>query len=174
MKKSSHVSGYADVAQLETVAPANTVAADGQVLRLDAERPALCDHTVAGSTVEGAIRASVPPMALPIPELQELAKLFDLLSNETRLAIVLALRGADSMGTELCVCDLAAIVGASPSMTSHQLRLLRDGDVVHQRREGKRALYRLVEGPLLHLLGDGMDHAKMHVALRPRGASISA
>ena len=174
MKKSSHVSGYADAAQLETAAPSRTVVADVHLVRLGGESPAFCDHTVAGSAVAGATRASVPPIALPIPELQELAKLFDLLSNETRLAIVLALRGANSVGTELCVCDLAALVGASPSMTSHQLRLLRDGEVVHQRRDGKRALYRLVEGPLLHLLGDGMDHAKMHVALRPRGASISA
>ncbi len=173
MKKSSHVSGYADAAQRETAAP-SMIASEDRVLPLGGRSPAQCDHAVAGSTVVGATRTSVPLIALPIPELQELAKLFDLLSNETRLAIVLALRGADSMGTELCVCDLAALVGASPSMTSHQLRLLRDGDVVHQRRDGKRALYRLVEGPLLHLLGDGMDHAKMHVALRPRGASISA
>ena len=107
--------------------------------------------------------------ALPSAELvQELAGLFDLLSNETRLAIVLALHASRVANSELCVCDLAATVGASPSLTSHQLRLLRDGDVVHQRRDGKHALYRLVDGPLLQLLGDGMDHAKLHVALRPR------
>ena len=107
--------------------------------------------------------------AQPSAELvEELAGLFDLLSNETRLAIVLALRASTVASSELCVCDLAALVGASPFMTSHQLRVLRDGDVVHQRRDGKRALYRLVDGPLLHLLGDGMDHAKLHVALRQR------
>ena len=173
MKKSSHVSRYSDGAQLKSVAPPRIASGDRNELQLGSTSPPMCDHAAAGSPGREAARISVPPIA-PLPELQELAKLFDLLSNETRLAIVLALRGANSVGTELCVCDLAALAGASPSMTSHQLRLLRDGDVVHQRRDGKRALYRLVEGPLLHLLGDGMDHAKMHVALRPRGASISA
>ena len=110
-------------------------------------------------------RASVelPPVAL----VEELTHLFDLLSNETRLSIVLALRAAADAQMELCVCDLALMVGASPSMTSHQLRLLRDSDLVQQRREGKRSLYRLVDGPLQHLLGDGIDHATAHLALRP-------
>ena len=171
MKNSSHVSRFVGTAQ-----PAAVITQRGPTGRgtrrtrsaSGADDPGLCAHPrVRGSGLHAHISGDVA--ALPPAELvRDLAQLFDLLSNETRLAIVLALRASAVANRELCVCDLAATVGASPSMTSHQLRLLRDGNVVHQRRDGKRALYRLVDGPLLQLLGDGMDHAKLHVALRPR------
>lgn len=87
----------------------------------------------------------------PLPSsrrLGDLASLFALLANPTRLKLLIALHpesGAPSH--ELCVCDLAAIAGASESMTSHQFRLLRAAGLVSFRRQGKLALYRLTEGP---------------------------
>ena len=53
---------------------------------------------------------------------------------------------------ELCVCDLAAVTGASKSMTSHQLRLLRTAGLVLQRRAGKLVFYRLANESLSALL----------------------
>ena len=91
--------------------------------------------------------------------LNELAGLFDVLSNPTRLRIVLALR--DSTGDEspeLCVSDLAELIDASESLTSHQLRVLREAHLVTQRKVGKLVLYHLVSGPVEHLLGDGLLH----------------
>ena len=89
----------------------------------------------------------------------KLAEVFALLSNPTRLRIVIALRPSGSEEPpELCVCDLAVLTDASESMTSHQLRLLRDAGLVSQRRDGKLVRYRLVPGPIAHLLGDGVSY----------------
>lgn len=80
--------------------------------------------------------------------LDDLAEFFSVLANPTRLRLLLALepkRGEPS--PELCVCDLAAIAGASESMTSHQFRLLRAAGLVRVRRQGKLALYSLSDGP---------------------------
>ena len=67
-----------------------------------------------------------------------------LLANPTRLRILAAL-APNGPGPEprLCVCDLAAAVGASETQTSHQLRALRLAGLVLQRREGRLVFYRL-------------------------------
>ena len=113
-----------------------------------------------------AVRAG--QAALPSPdELRRTVDLFALLSNETRLRMLLALAhpgtaersdGALGENVELCVCDLAAVAGASQSMTSHQLRLLREAGIVTHRRSGKLALYRITNGPVQHLLSDALGH----------------
>lgn len=80
-------------------------------------------------------------------------ELLSLLSNATRLRILLALQPTrPGPSPELCVCDLAAVVRASKSLTSHQLRLLRASGLVRQRRAGKLAFYRLGGGPVVPLL----------------------
>ncbi|MEU8413807.1 metalloregulator ArsR/SmtB family transcription factor [Amycolatopsis japonica] len=61
------------------------------------------------------------------------------LGEPTRLRIAHALH----VGDELCVCDLAWIVGASKGLVSHHLRLLRAAGLVASRREGKLVMYRL-------------------------------
>ena len=97
--------------------------------------------------------------ALPDDQaVRSVADLFALLANPTRLKLLLTLaatvRGARP---ELCVSDLADTVDASESMTSHQLRLLRNASLVDVRREGKFALYALREGPQAHLLADALE-----------------
>ncbi len=79
---------------------------------------------------------------------EETAELFRLLGDPTRLRILLAL----SLTEELCVCDLAELVGLSLSAVSHQLRRLRAGGLVRFRREGRLAYYRLTDHPALALL----------------------
>lgn len=79
----------------------------------------------------------------------------DAIADDTRLRILLALSV-----TELCVCDLAEVCGISESGTSHQLRLLRDRDLVAFRREGKRAVYRLADEHVRTLLAIGIEHAE--------------
>lgn len=89
--------------------------------------------------------------------LVRLAAVLGLLSNVTRLKILLALQpNASGPRRELCVCDLAVVAGASKSMTSHQLRLLRTAGFVVQRRAGKLAFYRLAEGLATELLGSAL------------------
>lgn len=84
-----------------------------------------------------------------------LADIHDALADDTRLQILLALSSA-----ELCVCDLAEICGISQSGVSHQLRLLRDRDLVAFRRDGKRAVYRLADEHVSALLAVGLEHAE--------------
>ena len=71
---------------------------------------------------------------------ERLSRMFRALGDPTRSKLVYAL----SLG-ELCVSDLAEALGASLSATSHQLRILRDLDIVHVRRAGKSQLYSLNE-----------------------------
>ena len=97
--------------------------------------------------------------ALPVDfELARMAELLALLSSATRLKMLLALqprkRGARP---ELCVCDLATVTGASKSLTSHQLRLLRTAGLVAVRRSGKLAYYRLADGPAADLLSNALE-----------------
>lgn len=61
------------------------------------------------------------------------------LGDPTRLTLVAALAGAE----ELCVCDLAWILGRAENLVSHHLRVLRAGGLVSSRREGKMVMYRL-------------------------------
>jgi len=81
----------------------------------------------------------------------------DALADETRLRILLALDQA-----ELCVCDLARICDISSSGVSHQLRLLRDRDLVAFRRDGKRAVYRLADTHVSAMLAVAIEHAEEH------------
>ena len=69
-----------------------------------------------------------------------LADFFKTLSDQTRLKIVQSL-----IIEELCVCDLAEIVKVSISAVSHQLRILRDKNIVKYRRQGKMAYYSIVD-----------------------------
>ena len=80
---------------------------------------------------------------------------FDLLADPTRARILHAL----SLAAELCVCDLASIVGRSRPAVSHQLRLLRDLRLVRYRRQGKMAYYSLVDHHVRDLVLQGLRHA---------------
>jgi DNA-binding transcriptional ArsR family regulator len=85
----------------------------------------------------------------------QVASTFAMLADPTRVRIVHAL----SLAEELCVCDLALLLGVSESAASHQLRLLRDHRVVTRRRAGRVAYYRLADGHIRHILADGTRHA---------------
>jgi ArsR family transcriptional regulator len=60
---------------------------------------------------------------------------------------------------ELCVCDLALLVGMGQSAVSHQLRLLRTSRVVERRKQGRIVYYRLADEHIRHVLADGLRHA---------------
>lgn len=83
------------------------------------------------------------------------AEVFGLLSDPTRARIVYALALE-----ELCVCDVAAVVGLSVSAASHQLRRLRDRGVVAYRKEGRLAFYRLSDERVRGLLESGVGYAR--------------
>ena len=82
-----------------------------------------------------------------------MADLFAVLGDPTRLRIVSALDGR-----EMCVCDIATSLGLSTSATSHQLRALRDQQVVRTRREGRRVFYSLDDEHVQTLYRQALDH----------------
>jgi ArsR family transcriptional regulator len=88
------------------------------------------------------------------PEMKRASDIFGALGDPTRLRILAALAEV-----ELCVCDLADVAGVSESAVSHQLRLLRNLDLVAFRRDGKRAVYRLADDHVRALLEQGLRHA---------------
>ncbi|MEE8209658.1 MAG: metalloregulator ArsR/SmtB family transcription factor [bacterium] len=82
-----------------------------------------------------------------------LAEIFRALGDPTRVRILHSLAAS-----ELCVCDLAAILGMSQSAVSHQLRLLRSLRLVRHRREGRMVYYALDDDHIEKLLAQGLDH----------------
>ncbi len=82
-----------------------------------------------------------------------LAEVFGLLGDRTRVRILHALRSG-----ELCVCDISAVLGATPSAVSHQLRLLRTAKLIKARKEGKNVYYSLDDGHVHTLLAQGLEH----------------
>jgi len=113
-----------------------------------------CGSNREAGTVDDLAVRSVSPALQSDAEIAVMASLFDALSDHTRLRIALALGVS-----ELCVSDLSALTGVSPSAVSHQLRILRDRHIVTYRRDGKRAVYRLADEHVAALLSIGSAHA---------------
>lgn len=82
-----------------------------------------------------------------------MAEVFKALGDPTRLQILLALRDR-----ELCVCDLASLLGMSQSAVSHQLRILRHLHMVRSERRGKLVYYALADEHVLSLCEQTRAH----------------
>ena len=82
-----------------------------------------------------------------------LASLFKLFGDGTRVKILHALELH-----EMCVCDLAALLGVTKSAVSHQLRVLKQSKLVKFRREGKTIFYSLADDHVRTIIGMGMEH----------------
>ena len=86
---------------------------------------------------------------------QRVADLFKILGDTTRVKIIQALSKR-----ELCVCDIAAVIGMGQSAVSHQLRTLRNTRLVKYRREGTMAWYSLDDEHIAGLLNQGLEHVE--------------
>lgn len=93
--------------------------------------------------------------AIPPRELDRLALVYKAMADPTRLKIAMALKEG-----EMCVCDLAALVGLSDSAISHQIRRLKDLALVKSRREGQILYYSLDDQHVADLLRVGLDHIR--------------
>lgn len=85
--------------------------------------------------------------------LYDLADFFKIFADSTRIKILYVL-----LMHEMCVCDLAGTLGVSQSAISHQLRTLKQMDLVRSRREGKTVFYSLADDHIKSILNQGMDH----------------
>lgn len=88
-------------------------------------------------------------------ELYDLAELFKVFGDSTRIRILYVL-----FESEMCVCDIAQTLDMTISAVSHQLRVLKQADLVRYRREGKTVFYSLADDHVKSILGQGMEHIK--------------
>lgn len=92
---------------------------------------------------------------LPGQTVQGLAKLFKVMGDPSRAKIIYALSEE-----ELCVCDLAAVLGMSVSAVSHHLRLLRNLRLVKFRKEGRMVYYSLDDQHVMSIFMEGLKHVE--------------
>lgn len=86
-------------------------------------------------------------------KLYDLADFFKVFADSTRIKILYVL-----LCSEMCVCDLAQILGMTQSAISHQLRTLKQMDLVRNRRDGKTVFYSLADDHIKSILNQGMEH----------------
>ena len=108
-----------------------------------------CEEPLIHTGAVEKVRAQLPPDE----QLYDLAELFKIFGDSTRVKILYALRN-----TELCVCDIAKLMEVTQSAVSHQLRVLKNSKLVKFRREGKTVFYSLADDHVIHILDQGMEH----------------
>ncbi len=86
-------------------------------------------------------------------KLYDLADFFKVFGDSTRIKILYVL-----LCSEMCVCDIAQILNMTQSAISHQLRTLKQMNLVRNRREGKTVFYSLADSHIKTILSQGMDH----------------
>ena len=85
----------------------------------------------------------------------DLAELFKIFGDSTRIKILYVLFEA-----EMCVCDIAQLLGMTQSAISHQLRVLRSSKLVKFRRDGKTLYYSLADEHVCRIISQGMEHVE--------------
>ena len=108
-------------------------------------RPAIHNH----EAILRRVRQDLPTDEL----LCDLADLFKLFGDTTRMKILFAL-----LESEMCVCAIAELLGMTQSAISHQLRILKDANLVGNRREGKTIYYFLSDDHVRTIVAQGFDH----------------
>ena len=83
----------------------------------------------------------------------DLAEFYKVFADSTRMKIIYAL-----MENELCVCDIAAIVGTTQSAISHQLRILKQAKLVKYKKDGKVVYYSLDDEHIAEIVKKGREH----------------
>ena len=109
----------------------------------------VCDYLHVHEDAVAEALAMLPPEE----RLYDLAEVFRVFGDTTRIRILYVL-----FARELCVCDIAKLLGMTQSAVSHQLRILKDAKLVRFRREGKTVFYKLDDDHVRSVLELGMEH----------------
>lgn len=108
-----------------------------------------CDCTVIHEDVVNRVKPNMPPDE----RLYDLAELFKVFGDTTRVKILWALDES-----EMCVCDLAVLLNMTQSAVSHQLRVLKQARLVKFRKEGKNVFYSFDDDHVKSIFEQGMYH----------------
>ena len=109
----------------------------------------ICDCEVIHEEAVKSVKAAFPADEL----LFDLSDFYKIFGDTTRVKILFALDKS-----ELCVCDISALLGMSVSAVSHQLRTLRDSNLVKTNRQGKVVYYSLADEHVKSILECGLEH----------------
>lgn len=110
-----------------------------------------CDCNVIHENIVKEARMLMPPEE----ELYELAEVFKVFGDTTRIRILCAL-----FESEMCVCDIAYLLNMTISSISHQLRLLKQARLVKARRDGKTVYYSLDDQHVKMIFDQGLNHVR--------------
>lgn len=110
-----------------------------------------CDCEVIHAELVDAVKNKMPDES----EIFDLSDFFKILGDSTRAKIIWALDES-----EMCVCDLAVLLNMTKSAISHQLRLLREENLVKNRREGKVVYYSLSDDHIKEIFEKGLEHIR--------------
>ncbi len=108
-----------------------------------------CETTVIHQDVIECVRPQLPDEE----DLYDLAELFKVFGDSTRIKIICAL-----FESEMCVCDIASLLNMTQSAISHQLRVLKTAKLVKNRKEGKVVYYSLDDDHVKHIFDQGLAH----------------
>jgi DNA-binding transcriptional ArsR family regulator len=111
----------------------------------------ICTCSTVHEDVVEKVRASIPKEET----LYDLAELFKVFGDSTRIRILCVL-----FETEMCVCDIAALLNMTQSAISHQLRVLKNARLVKYRKEGKVVYYSLDDEHVKQIFDQGLIHIK--------------
>lgn len=108
-----------------------------------------CDCNIIHQDIVDSVKSNMPSEE----NLYDVAELFKVFGDTTRIKIICALFEA-----EMCVCDIANLLGMTQSAISHQLRVLKQARLVKYRREGKIVYYSLDDEHVRHIFNQGLAH----------------
>lgn len=108
-----------------------------------------CDFIHAHGEIVERVRREMPGE----DALYDLTELFRIFGDSTRIRILYVLFEA-----EMCVCDIAALLGMTQSAISHQLRALKNARLVKSRRDGKTVFYSLADDHVKAIIDQGLEH----------------
>ena len=108
-----------------------------------------CEECAVHDEVVQSVRGMLPDD----DDLYDLAELYKVFGDSTRIKILYVL-----FEQEVCVCDLAQILGMTQSAISHQLKILKRSKLVTSRREGKSVFYSLADDHVRTIIGQGREH----------------
>lgn len=108
-----------------------------------------CDCDVIHDDIVAKVKENMPE----VESLYDLAELFKVFGDSTRVRILWAL---DS--SEMCVCDIAYLLNMTQSAISHQLRVLKQAELVKSRRDGKIVYYSLADEHVRTIFDQGLSH----------------
>jgi DNA-binding transcriptional ArsR family regulator len=122
-----------------------------KMTKVKKDKRAVCEVMCINDRKVAAAKRAMKPNAT----LLKLAATFKVLGDPTRTKIISAL-----LQEELCVCDLASLIGISQSAISHQLRILRNMNLVKYRKDGRIAYYSLDDDHISSILTVGLKHVE--------------